>query len=355
MTRLFKTGTVARQVGITAPLLRMWQSRYALVEPTRGPGGQRLYTTDDITFLTAVRSLVDQGYAIGELASWSRRDLMRSAGGRPAPRQASAEIVFTLARDGRVELVSPNVEPVLGWAHGLLVGHPIWGVFLDVPPALVELVAGEKKLEEPQTFWVWLRARSGKATPCRAVLAMQRRSLTMTISPLAASGQDALSHLLTSLERARTGPLPSPEMLLRNWSERAIEQGAALARAWIYHPADASLRLLASAGITRAVHTSSRSVIRLSSYPFKVGVVARTGIPYLHNGLVDDRDFDAQWVKKERLESAACFPLAANGQLLGVTVEFFRRKLTPEDIGRLQSSAAVQSALLDEIRPVLPR
>src|ERR1700761_803082 len=97
MTRLFKTGTVARQVGITPPLLRMWQTRYALVEPTRGPGGQRLYTADDVALLTAVRSLVDQGYAIGELAAWSRRDLLRGARVQPV---ASDAIVVALGRDG---------------------------------------------------------------------------------------------------------------------------------------------------------------------------------------------------------------------------------------------------------------
>src|ERR1700744_3843707 len=113
MTRLFKTGTVARRVGITAPLLRMWQTRYALVEPTRGPGGQRLYTSDDVALLTAGRSLVDQGYAMAERAAWSRRDLLRTAGCAGAESEA---IVFNLARDGRVELVSANVEPVLGWA-----------------------------------------------------------------------------------------------------------------------------------------------------------------------------------------------------------------------------------------------
>ena len=104
--------------------------------------------------------------------------------------------------------------------------------------------------------------------------------------------------------------------------------------------------MVASAGLSKAVAGSARSVIRLSGYPFKVGVVARTAIPYVHNGLEADRDFDRAWVRREKLESAAVLPLMADGQLLGVTAQFFRRRLVADEVGRLQASAALCEAWL---------
>lgn len=90
-----------------------------------------------------------------------------------------------------------------------------------------------------------------------------------------------------------------------------------------------------------AVSTSQRAVIRIAGYCFKVGVVARSGIPYVHHGLDGDHDFDRAWVRRERLESAAVLPLACDGVLFGVTAQFFRRRLQPDDIGRIQAAAAL--------------
>jgi hypothetical protein len=87
----------------------------------------------------------------------------------------------------------------------------------------------------------------------------------------------------------------------------------------------------------------------LTKYPFKVGLVARTGIPYVHNGLRGDRDFDKSWVRRERLESAVVLPFSDRGLLLGVCVQFFRRPLAPEHIGPLQASAAIANARLSAL------
>ena len=104
-----------------------------------------------------------------------------------------------------------------------------------------------------------------------------------------------------------------------------------------------------SSGLSRSVRTSSRAVIKIATYPYKVGAVARTGIPFLHNGLQNDRDFDQGLVKNQKLESAAVLPLTSDGKLLGVTVEFFRRRLTSEDIGRVQAAAALTGVTLERL------
>ena len=76
VTKRFKTGSVARLVGIPAPLLRMWETRHGLVTPERGPGGQRMYSEGDVELLRAVRMLVGRGYAIGEVANWTHEELL---------------------------------------------------------------------------------------------------------------------------------------------------------------------------------------------------------------------------------------------------------------------------------------
>lgn len=369
MGRRFKTGTVARRLGMTAPLLRIWEQRYALVEPQRGPGGQRLYTEEDVTLLEAVRVLVQGGHTIGELATWSRRDVLRAAHDAapielrvPAPRVDISEepphaVAVTLEREGRIAIVSPNVEALLGWPYGLLVGQPIWGLLLDPPPELLHAIAGQVRSEKNNVFWVWMRARSGAPLPCRIACGIARRqrdgtAITLSVSPLAAHGLDALSHVLGTLERHQIGRAPtSRAAVFKAWADRAVhEHDAALARAWTYDADDNTLRLVVSAGLSRAVRTSSRAVIQLGSYPYKVGAVARTGIPYLHNGLAGDRDFDPGWVRAQKLESAAVLPITARGALLGVVAQFFRRRLASEDIGVVQASTAVLGATVATLR-----
>ncbi len=142
----------------------------------------------------------------------------------------------------------------------------------------------------------------------------------------------------------------SLEQLLTEYVGTMVEaHGAALARVWTSNSEDGSLHLVASAGLSRAVATRARSVIRLSSYSFKVGFVARTGIPYVHTGREGDRDFDRAWIKREHLESAAVLPLVADGRLVGVIAQLFRCRLEVADVGRLQASAALCEAWLGSL------
>jgi PAS domain S-box-containing protein len=108
------------------------------------------------------------------------------------------------------------------------------------------------------------------------------------------------------------------------------EFGAALARVWIREPGGRTLRLRASAGLSRRVAGSSREWIDIASHPFKLGVVARTKRPFAKNGLVGDPQFDQEWVKREGLEAATAFPLLGSGDLEGVLVAFFRQRLEEE-------------------------
>jgi len=73
----YRIGAVSRLTGISPDTLRIWERRYDIVEPERTPKGGRLYSQRDITRLTMIKTLVDQGYAIGTVAGLAIDELNR--------------------------------------------------------------------------------------------------------------------------------------------------------------------------------------------------------------------------------------------------------------------------------------
>ena len=67
----YRIGAVACLTAVPADTLRVWERRYRVVEPTRGEGGNRLYTRRDIDKLVLLKKLVDMGHAIGSIAGLS--------------------------------------------------------------------------------------------------------------------------------------------------------------------------------------------------------------------------------------------------------------------------------------------
>jgi hypothetical protein len=59
--------------------LRVWERRYALTQPVLSPGGQRLYSADDVRRLALLKQLTDHGHAIGSLAPLDMAQLQRVA------------------------------------------------------------------------------------------------------------------------------------------------------------------------------------------------------------------------------------------------------------------------------------
>jgi PAS domain S-box-containing protein len=102
---------------------------------------------------------------------------------------------------------------------------------------------------------------------------------------------------------------------------------AALARIWLREPRTETLRLRASAGLSRRISGSSRERIDIATHPFKLGTVARTRRPFVKNGLAADPQFDQEWVARERIEAATVFPLLVASEVEGVLVAFFRERL----------------------------
>lgn len=66
---------VARRTGLTVDVLRVWEKRYGVVEPTRSPGGHRLYSDDDVERLNLLRSATEAGRRISKVADLTLSDL----------------------------------------------------------------------------------------------------------------------------------------------------------------------------------------------------------------------------------------------------------------------------------------
>ncbi len=66
---------VARRSGLTADVLRAWEKRYGVVQPTRSPGGRRLYSNGDIDRLILLREATDAGRRIGDVAGLATTEL----------------------------------------------------------------------------------------------------------------------------------------------------------------------------------------------------------------------------------------------------------------------------------------
>jgi DNA-binding transcriptional MerR regulator/methylmalonyl-CoA mutase cobalamin-binding subunit len=66
---------VARRTGLSLDVLRVWERRYGVVEPSRSEGGQRLYSDADIERLTLLHRAVEAGRAIRQVAGLSNDDL----------------------------------------------------------------------------------------------------------------------------------------------------------------------------------------------------------------------------------------------------------------------------------------
>jgi MerR family transcriptional regulator, light-induced transcriptional regulator len=78
-----RIGQLARRTGVTPELLRAWEQRYGLLQPTRTPGGFRLYSAADEARVQHMQGLVAGGLAAAQAAH------LVLSGDEPAPRTVS--------------------------------------------------------------------------------------------------------------------------------------------------------------------------------------------------------------------------------------------------------------------------
>jgi MerR family transcriptional regulator, light-induced transcriptional regulator len=78
-----RIGELTKRTGVSPELLRAWEQRYGLLQPTRTPGGFRLYSAADEARVQRMQSLVSGGLAAAQAAR------LILSGGEPAPPTAS--------------------------------------------------------------------------------------------------------------------------------------------------------------------------------------------------------------------------------------------------------------------------
>ena len=78
-----RIGQLARRTGVSPELLRAWEQRYGLLQPTRTAGGFRLYSAADEARVQHMQSLVAGGLAAAQAAR------LVLSGDEPAPQAAS--------------------------------------------------------------------------------------------------------------------------------------------------------------------------------------------------------------------------------------------------------------------------
>ena len=79
-----RIGELAKRTGVSPELLRAWEQRYGLLQPTRTAGGFRLYSAADEARVQRMQSLVSGGLAAAQAAR------LILSGSEPAPRTVSA-------------------------------------------------------------------------------------------------------------------------------------------------------------------------------------------------------------------------------------------------------------------------
>jgi MerR family transcriptional regulator, light-induced transcriptional regulator len=104
----YRIGAVARLTGIPPDTLRVWERRYAVVTPFRSDAGTRLYQAEDVSRLTLIKRLVDNGDAISHVASLSLDQLRdRVKGLLPQP------LTSTSTRPCRVVVLGSTLPALL--------------------------------------------------------------------------------------------------------------------------------------------------------------------------------------------------------------------------------------------------
>lgn len=66
---VLRIGELSKRSGVSPELLRAWERRYGLLNPTRSSGGLRLYSLDDLERVRLMRQHLDGGLAAAEAAA----------------------------------------------------------------------------------------------------------------------------------------------------------------------------------------------------------------------------------------------------------------------------------------------
>lgn len=283
--------------------------------------------------------------------------------------EAMPDAVVVADMQSRIVYANGSVERLLGWSPGALVGQHLHAIQPERLHAAHDAGFGRyAETGAPTLFGTPVRvpalASDGTERDIELNLAEingpgDERLVVGVLRDLSERvelerGLRVMRYLkATTAAAAQLWTRLDPALVLSTLTDVLVAKfDSALARAWIYEPDTNTLVMKASAGLSTDVERSARARIDLATYPYKVGVVARTRQPVIRNGLGGDPDFDQDWVEREELASVACLPLVAGESLLGVMVHFSRLPIPPEVAETLTHLAALASAAINDARLV---
>ena len=76
---MYRIHRFSKLTGLSTHVIRAWEKRYGLVEPVRGANRYRLYNDEDVRLFRYLKTQVDQGMSIGQLAELGRGPLLEQA------------------------------------------------------------------------------------------------------------------------------------------------------------------------------------------------------------------------------------------------------------------------------------
>ncbi|MGB8649865.1 MAG: MerR family transcriptional regulator [Mycobacteriales bacterium] len=156
-TGLLRIGELGRRTGVSPELLRAWEQRYGLLQPTRSPGGFRLYSVLDEARVRRMNELLADGLSAAEAA----REALLVEGQGAALRSAD---VAALAVQLRQALDAFDAEQTHAALDRLLNGVPVESALADILlPYLRELggrwASGEATVAQEHFASTLLRGR----------------------------------------------------------------------------------------------------------------------------------------------------------------------------------------------------
>jgi MerR family transcriptional regulator, light-induced transcriptional regulator len=95
---ILRIGELSKRSGVSPELLRAWERRYGLLQPTRSAGGLRLYSHADVERVRRMRQHLAEGLAAAEAAALALRPNgeQATAPHLPAPAAAGDELAGAL-------------------------------------------------------------------------------------------------------------------------------------------------------------------------------------------------------------------------------------------------------------------
>jgi DNA-binding transcriptional MerR regulator len=110
----YRIGELARRVGLSEHVLRAWERRYQVVQPTRSEGGYRLYSRTDELRLRQMMRLVQEGMPPAEAARTALAGPSADAGATLDP--ATSRLVTASRRrllSALLSMAEPRAQSVL--------------------------------------------------------------------------------------------------------------------------------------------------------------------------------------------------------------------------------------------------